>query len=132
VRTADFRRIIQENAAEIVRLKERIDETLRHRDDSPSSRALWERACSDFHARFNELSFPGGYDGARDRLVAGDLSTIEAALCFLELRPFFFRSGYIRTALLRKIKRAPLSAAQAGRLQALLERQAHWKAAKHA
>jgi len=49
-------------------------------------------------------------------------------MCFLELRPYFFRSGYMYKELLRKIKRAPLSPDQERRLRLVLERQAAWRA----
>ena len=57
-------------------------------------------------------------------MLEGDQHTIEAAHCFLELRPYFFRSGYMRKELLRKINRGPLSLKQLARLQVAQERQA--------
>ena len=59
----------------------------------------------------------GGYEGAMDRLVAGDLEAMEEAIYFIEPRPYFFRSGYMFDALLRKVKHAPLSLEQHARLQ---------------
>ncbi len=105
-----------ESAKELVRLKARIDETFQHRDDSQELWAAWQRACADFHSRFDRLAFPGGYESAGVRILAGDQAAIESALQFLEVRPYFFRSGYMRTALMRKLKRAVLTAPQAARL----------------
>ncbi|MDP1270927.1 hypothetical protein, partial [Klebsiella pneumoniae] len=65
--------------------------------------------------------FPGGFDGALQRLLEGDLVTIEAALCFLECRPYFFRSGYMFKDILRKAKKAPLSSEQRERLEHVVE-----------
>ena len=106
-----------ENAKEIARLKARIDETFQHRGESQELRAAWERACADFHSRFDLLAFPGGYENAGARILDGDQAAIESALQFLEMRPYFFRSGYMRTALMRRLKRAVLTAPQAARLK---------------
>jgi len=108
--------VFLENAKEITRLKARIDETFQHRGESQDHLAAWQRACADFHSRFDHLAFPGGYENAGARILGGDQAAIESALQFLEVRPYFFRSGYMRTALMRRLKRALLTAPQAERL----------------
>jgi hypothetical protein len=130
VRSADLKATIQRNAGEIVRLHERVHETARRRSRDAASREEWKRACAEFHERYDALAFPGGYAGAAERILTADGDAIEAALCFLELRPYFFRSGYMYKALLRKAKRAALDPDQAGRLKAILERDAAWRAKK--
>lgn len=122
--------LIERNSEEVRRLDGRIHETLALRDVSPEKREEWKRACEAFHRRYDELAFPGGYEGAMDRLVAGDPETMEAAICFLELRPYFFRSGYMFEALLRKAKHAPLSAEQRARLQFVADSFRAWKVSK--
>jgi hypothetical protein len=117
-----------ENAAEIDRLHHRIHETVKRRGDSEELRQEWTRACQEFHARYDELCIPGGWDdGFLNRILAGDPSTIEIALCFLEVRPYFFRSGYHWKTILQKCKRAPMSGEQAERFARLLDRYAQWK-----
>ncbi len=111
---------ITRNAARINQLKERIDETVKHRDKSEEQRKEWQEACAEFHAQYNSLAFPGGLEGAYDRIVAGEPDAVEAALCFLECRPYFFRSGYMFKDVLRKTKRAPLNPTQQARLDAVL------------
>jgi len=81
---------ICENAAEIVRLHSRIHETLAQRSKSSERKREWELACAEFHARYEGLAFPGGYRGALDRISSGDTEAMEAAICFLECRPYFF------------------------------------------
>ena len=130
MRSADVKATIQRNAGEIVRLHDRVHETVRYRHLNAESREAWKRACAEFHERFDGLAFPGGYGDAANRILAGDAYTIEAALCFLEVRPYFFRSGYMYSALLRKTKRATLDPAQADRLKAILDRDAAWRAKK--
>ncbi len=122
--------MIERNSAEAALLHGRIHETFAMRDVSPKRREEWKRACEVFHSRYDELAFPGGYDGALDRLVAGDLETMEATICFLEIRPYFFRSGYMFDALLRKAKHAPLNPEQRARLQVVVDEVRAWKASK--
>jgi len=112
---------IMRNAERINQLKARIDETVRSRDKSEHKRREWQKACSDFHEQYDSLAFPGGFDGALQRLLEGDSVTIEAALCFLECRPYFFRSGYMFKDILRKAKKAPLSSEQRERLEHVVE-----------
>lgn len=121
---------IRGNADEIARLHARIHETVRERDQSEAKRRLWQRACQEFHARYDQLAFPGGLTGAFERLAAGDPETMEAAICFVELRPYFFRSGYLFEKLLRKARHAPISEAQAARLEAIRTARDAWHATK--
>ena len=104
-----------QNAEEIKRLSARIDKTVRHRSESREKHREWESACAEFHERYRTLAFPGGYDGALKRIVAGDEEAMEAAICFLECRPYFFRSGYMFKEILREAKRAPRSRARPSR-----------------
>ena len=127
MKVSEIKQAIVSGAAEITRLNDRIRETVRFRDASSRQREEWKSACAEFHSRYDSLAFPGGYEGAMDRVLAGDPFSIEAAICFLESRPYFFRSGYMFTDILRKTKRAALSPDQAGRLQFVIERQALWK-----
>jgi hypothetical protein len=117
-----------ENAAEINRLHRRVHETFSG-SRGEHSREQWTQACREFHDRYAQLCMPGGWDsGFMARLKAGEFHTVETALCFLELRPYFFRSGYMWQDLLRKCKRVPMSEEQAARFIALLERYSAWKA----
>ncbi|MGI9205293.1 MAG: hypothetical protein ACR2Q3_14855 [Woeseiaceae bacterium] len=108
------------NAERINQLKKRIDDTLKHRDKSDHNRREWEEACAEFHAQYDALAFPGGIAGAYDRILSGQSGAVEAALCFLECRPYFFRSGYMFKDILRKTKRAPLNPTQQARLDAVI------------
>ncbi len=110
----------------------RIKETVALREKSEHKRHEWERACEAFHSKYDSLAFPGGFSGALDRIIAGDPYTMEAAICFLELRPYFFRSGYMFDSILRKAKRAPLTKEQAARLQHIIQTHAAWRASKDA
>ena len=119
-----------ENAVEITRLQTRINDKFAQRDRGQEQRNDWSQACDDFHNRYDQLAFPGGYGGALDRIRSGDSETIENALCFLEARPYFFRSGYMYKDILRVTKQASLEGNQAARLQSILQAIAAWRARK--
>jgi hypothetical protein len=121
---------IRKNAAEIVRLHSRIHETVRNRNESAKKRLEWEQACAELHRRYSNLAFPGGYACALERITSGDPNTMETAICFLECRPYFFRSGYMFKDILRRCRRAPLSPQQAARLQTIEVKLADWKKRK--
>lgn len=104
-----FATLIQENARVIRRLHGRIHESFAHRDEGREQRAQWENACAEFHERYDALAFLGGVRDARARLRNGDHEAIEYALDFLEVRPYFFRSGYMYVDFMRVLRNCPLS-----------------------
>jgi len=123
-----LRAMMIENAAEINRLTRRIHETVKRRSESQELRQEWSQACEEFHTRYGELCIPGGFHlNFYERILAGDPSTIEVALCYLEVRPYFFRSGYHWKTILQKCKRAPMSGEQSERFARLLEKYTEWK-----
>jgi hypothetical protein len=125
-----LRSTIRDNARELARLHALIHETFAHRDEDTGQRTRWDVACAEFHARYNALAFPGGYDGALNRISSGDALAMEAGLCFLECRPYFFRSGYMYKDIVRRLKHAPLSESQALRLQTILDKLKEWKSTR--
>jgi hypothetical protein len=125
--TDSLRSLIVANASEVVRLHKRVHETYRLSSRTPEHRERWETTCSEFRSRYDALAFPGGYSSAVARIVAGDSDAIEAGLCFVELRPYFYRSGYLFKSILPKLKRASLSAEQSQRLLKVLEAYSAWR-----
>ena len=55
---------------------------------------------------------------------------MEAAVCFLEVRPYFFRSGYMWKDIFRRCRRAPLPLDLATRFKAIEERFVAWREQK--
>jgi hypothetical protein len=110
---------VQNNAREIVGLRQRLDDAIAHRGDDPQSLPRWEEACAEFHRRYELLAFPGGPRNARSSLRAGDQEAIEYALAFLEVRPYFFRSGYMYKDFIRVLRHCPLSTSQRSRHEEL-------------
>ena len=123
---------ILRNAEIINQLHSRIHEALKYRDKSEHKYKEWQRACEEFHSRYDSLAFPGGFEGAFERIIGGDNKAMEAALCFVECRPYFFRSGYMFKDILRKLKRAPLDVEQTMRLNQVLEAYARYQSSKNA
>jgi hypothetical protein len=73
------------------------------------------------YAALIDRMFAGSYAKFFEDLQAGDGSAIEFGLVFVEVQPYFFRSQYIRTQLIRKLKQAKLSSLQAERLKRILD-----------
>ena len=107
-----FKSQIERNTRIIAELHSRMHQAASRRSDDDASRKLWEDACEAFRGQYEELAFPGGTLTIRQRLRAGDKEAIEYALDFIELRPYFFRSGYMYTDFMRVLKNCPLSEGQ--------------------
>lgn len=99
--SVDHKKTIENNSREITRLRDRAVQAGADRDVSPEHRDKWQSAWDEFNDRYDALAFPGGVSTARQRLRAGDADAIEYALCFIEVRPFFFRFQHTANANLR-------------------------------
>jgi hypothetical protein len=82
----------------------------------------YHAACAAFHAQYDSLAFPGGLADGLRKLRACDRSTVETVIDFLEEDPRFFRSGYIKETMLRRLKACPLLDRQKRRLVRLVIR----------
>lgn len=109
---------IEKNALRIRELYADIDSTFHKQPHGPEHHA----ACARFHAEYDALAFPGGLNQGMKRLKAGDGEAIETALQFLEADARFFRSGYIKEEILRRLKHCDLSSIQKHRLARLILR----------
>jgi hypothetical protein len=106
-------RLIEQNAKLISELHQRIHKEFRAQPNS----AAHGDACKEFHERYDRLAFPGGYASGLTRLKESDPAAIEAALVFLEVRPYFFRSQYMMKKLTRLLNHAPLTDGQRARFE---------------
>lgn len=112
--------LIEANAAQLDRMHRAIREAWRHRLESPAHKREWHDACLRFHESYDGLAFPGGLERGMALLKQHDASTIEVATRFLEVDPWFNRSGYIKADLIRWLRQAPLSGHQRERLRAVI------------
>ncbi|WP_347900831.1 hypothetical protein [Pseudomonas purpurea] len=123
-----MKRDIEENAETIRHLHARIKKSVKTRDASPLKRREWELACQEFHARYEALSFPCDFREALQKIDSGDQLSVESALCFVELRPYFYRSGYMYKDLIRKLKNATLDGSHRERRDAIISAYHQWRA----
>ncbi len=128
----DPRCLILECAKRSAELHARVHQTYACKDSSPEARAQYFQACLDFRNQQDALAFPGGYEAGLERIRAGDGVAIANALAFVEVRPYFFRSGYMRTKFMRLLKHAQLSKRQAEALQSAFEADREWKRSRRA
>lgn len=111
---------IAANAAELRALHAALWSTFAQRVLSPADRVEWELACRRFRENHDRLAFPGGLARGMASLAAGDPATIETSIRFLEADPWFFRSGYIKAEILRRLRRAELTPDQVARLRRVI------------
>jgi hypothetical protein len=109
---------IASNAARLRHLHDRIDTTFREQPHGPEHRA----ACDEFHREYDSLAFPGGLAAGLKQLKNNNPEVIEAALQFMVEDPRFFRSGYIKEEILRRLKHCDLSNQQQSRIAMLIVR----------
>jgi len=113
-------RLIHHNAQLINELHDRLHDEFRKQPHGLAHK----RACEEFNAKYDFLAFPGGYESGISKIEEGDPTAIEAALSFLEVRPYFFRSQYMRTKILRLLRHAPMTENQKARLLTIRQKKA--------
>ena len=126
-----LRQQIKEDSALCRQLHARTHESYAKREHSEKKRWQWREAGREFNEQKEQLIFPGGTHriyGKRPH--EWDFWTVEAALCFLEVRPYHFNSGYVRTHLMRHLKKAYLTGKQSSRLAVITQRHLEWKEIK--
>jgi hypothetical protein len=104
------RREIAEHTARLAALDRRFKEAVEQRsDDYASSRDA-------FFNLYDQLAFPGGLTKRLHELSQQNPEAVEDAICFLEVDPNYFRSGYIKERILHRLKHCRISAGQRTRL----------------
>jgi len=97
--------IFDTNAARLRDLGARIRETSRKGPQGPEHSA----ACAEFHDAYDGLAMPSGLERHLHLLREGDEQAVSMAVAFLSADTRFFRSGYIKEKILRRLKHAPLT-----------------------
>lgn len=110
--------VIAANAEKLRVIQKAIHETFRKRDRSREEYDEWSAACDVFHEQYDDLFYPGGGEqlGALRRC---DPAAIEIALDFLEVDPWYFRSGYHKEYIWTYLPQCSLSSDQFTRLEAV-------------
>jgi hypothetical protein len=114
--TANRRWQIAEATARLSGLNRRFNEAFKQRSGD------YGAALYAFRNGYDQLAFPGGLAKRIRELAHHDVEAVEDAICFLEVDPWFFRSGYIKERILRYLKRCRLTENQCERIMHCLLR----------
>jgi hypothetical protein len=98
---SDYETLIRTEAANLTRLHQKIHETLPYRRKHRKGYKDWKAACEAFHSYKSPL-FTYIRRAYEEKHYA-DEDILEFVVCFLELDPWFFRSGYFKEKMLRKL-----------------------------
>ncbi len=115
--------LTQEQILEVERIENAHHESIRHtfgaRSEGKKEWQAWKEATSAWHSQ----RYPTDIlweDAFLDRLRASDREAIEDAILFLEIDPWYFRSGYLKERLIRGLKAAELTERDKTRLRYVL------------
>jgi len=114
----DFRRLIIEESAKLQALHAQIHRTFALRDRDEKHWQEWKQACHGFHAYSSALDPYFKLACEESRYSKRDL--IEFAICFLEVDPMFFRSGYLKQIVITRLKRSELREGDKSRLRGVV------------
>ena len=118
---ADYLRheVVEAGAADVEATQRQVNATAKRRDVSLEDEQLWSEACEAARIALDTL-----YSPDLDDLVAGiagaSPESSEAAIVFLEVDPWVFRSGYMKQKILKRLARARLTEPDRLRLQRFL------------
>ena len=100
---------ILSNATRLANLHQAIEKTFAEKEKHPQD---YEQAVRLFQESYDALAFPGGLERGIRALKQHDPATIDVAIEYLKINPYFYRSGYIQEKILRFLKQSPLSKKQ--------------------
>ena len=109
---------ITENSARLRAMHAEIERAFAEEPRGPAHAA----ACTAFHREYNALAFPGGLEHFLERLKRLEPPAVEEAIEFLEAEPWFYRSGYIKEEIVRRLKKVAVTERQRNRLAAVVLR----------
>lgn len=114
----DFTRLIAEEGGRLGELHAQVHRTFRRRDLDAESRLEWERAADAFRSYVSRMDRYIERASQKDRY--SDKNLLEFVVCFLEVDPWFYRSGYLKEAFLTRLKRSDLDETTQARLRRVL------------
>lgn len=80
---------------------------------------MWKNACLDFHQTELATDFLWSHE-TQLSIRRGNRKAIDDALLFLEVDPWYFRSGYLKEMLIDSLKRAPLTKDDKARIRNII------------
>ena len=100
-------------------LHERINQTFRRRGEGKKEYEAWSRACEEWRSHSSPLDVFWS-DGFIKKLRKGDREAVEASILFLEVDPFYHRSGYLKEKLIRCLRAEILTERDKVRLRSVV------------
>jgi hypothetical protein len=110
-----FETLIKSEAESISALHAKVHETFKNRNNNIEN---WKKACNEFRSYSSKMDPLMEQIYAKEKYVDQDL--LEFAICFMQVNPMFFRSGYAKEVILKKLKRSKFSELQAEKLRQIL------------
>ena len=114
----DFTELIAEEGAKLGELHAQVRRTFLHRERDTKSHQEWERACYAFNSYKSPMA--SYIERASRKVRRYEKSLLEFVVCFLEVDPWFFGSGYLKETFLTRLKQSDLDEATKGRLRRVL------------
>jgi hypothetical protein len=112
---------IRRGAALVEATRARVREAAALRSESAGGWAAWEDAARAFH-QAGALLYSERFWGRIAAIRDGDAAAVDAAITFLEVDPWCFRSGYAKEIIVHRLKGATLTTGQAARLRRVVFR----------
>lgn len=113
----DYKAEIRKEAKEWEALREQVYATFKLRDRSAEDLAEWSEACKAWHGYSRPVLDTFESTAAMEQLATGDPELLELAICFVEVNPYYFRSGYLKKRLFRRLRGMALSEKARQRIQ---------------
>ena len=117
INQVDFTELIAEEGAKLGELHAQVHRTFSRRDRDSKSHVEWERACYAFRSYVSPMD---SYIERARRKARYSERLLEFVVCFLEVDPWFFGSGYLKENFLTRLKQSDLDEATKGRLRRVL------------
>ena len=108
---------IKAKAETLRALQKAIHAAFAQRDRSKADWQTWQQAADQMRQQYGELAHPT--DGSLSAFERGDVEGIEAVIDFLDADPMFFRSGYMKEWMWKRLARFSLSEEQTARLETI-------------
>ena len=104
------RELVARRAEEIAISHRLVHETFVHRSESEAGHRAWSEAATRAKEAVKAMESPD-LRALIGKLSGSDPMAVEAAIVYLEVDPWCFRSGYLKETILRRLSRAHLSEA---------------------
>jgi hypothetical protein len=126
-----FRSSIRKNEIIINRLHKTMHSANEQKNKSIAHLEAWKATCREFHENYSRLIYLFQFSDYRVELRGGNTEAIEYAISFIEVRPYFFRSGYLYKDLIRVLRSCPLNKSHRERYQIISERYKEYQQQKN-